>query len=192
MAQAALFTGTVFAGAVLLFWIQPLFTKMAVPLLGGSPSVWNTALVFFQATLLVGYAYAHALARWVRVRGQILVHALLLCAAGWALPVAVGQEWVPPSTTPPVVWLMTLMAVSVGPPFLAIAATAPLLQRWFSLGPHPHAHDPYFLYAASNAGSVAVLLAFPLVLEPLMATGTQSMVWAAGFVVLAGESWPAG
>ena len=185
MAQAALFTGTVFAGAVLLFWIQPLFTKMAVPLLGGSPSVWNTALVFFQATLLVGYAYAHALARWVRVRGQILVHALLLCAAAWVLPVAVGQEWVPPSTTPPVAWLMALLAVSVGPPFLAIAATAPLLQRWFSLGPHPRAHDPYFLYAASNAGSVAVLLAFPLVLEPLMATGTQSMVWAAGFVVLA-------
>ena len=174
-----------FLGAVLLFWIQPLFTKMALPLLGGSPSVWNTALVFFQAALLAGYAYAHGLARWFSVRGQVAVHALLLCAAGLALPIAVGPDWVPDAATPPVAWLMTLLAVSVGVPFLAVAATAPLLQRWFSLGPNPHAHDPYFLYAASNAGSVAVLLAFPFLLEPSFSTGTQSTAWTTGFAALA-------
>ncbi len=184
-AQAVLFTCTVFLGAVLLFWVQPLFAKMALPLLGGAPSVWNTALVFFQGTLLAGYAYAHGLARWLGVRGQVAVHALVLCAAGLTLPVVVGADRAPDAAAPPVAWLMALLAVSVGAPFLAVAATAPLLQRWFSLGPHPAARDPYFLYAASNAGSVAVLLAFPFVLEPLFSTGTQSWAWTAGFAVLA-------
>ena len=87
-AQAALFTGTIFVGAVLLFWIQPLFTKMALPLLGDSPLVWNTAMVFFQAMLLAGYAYAHLLGRWLGARGQLVVHALVLGAAALALPIA--------------------------------------------------------------------------------------------------------
>lgn len=98
---------------------------------------------------------------------------------------AVGDRWTPDPSTPPVRWLVALLAVSVGAPCFAVAATAPLLQRWFSLGRHPHAHDPYFLYAASNAGSVAVLLAFPFVLEPAFSTGTQSVAWTFGFAVLA-------
>ena len=183
--QAALFTGTIFIGAVLLFWIQPLFTKMALPLLGGSPSVWNTAMVFFQAMLLAGYAYAHGLARWFGVRGQVVVHAILLAAAALALPVGIADGWHPDAATPPALWLLGLLFVSLGAPFFVLAATAPLLQRWFSLGRHPQAHDPYFLYAASNAGSVAVLLAFPFILEPLLATGAQAILWAFGFALLA-------
>ncbi len=184
-AYAALFTGTIFAGAVLLFWIQPLFTKMALPLLGGSPLVWNTAMVFFQGMLLAGYAYAHGLSRWLGARGQLVVHAVVLGAAALALPIGIGADWRPDSGTPPAAWLMALLFASLGAPFFALAATAPLLQRWFSLGRHPHADDPYFLYAASNAGSVAVLLAFPFVLEPLLATGSQSVAWSFGFLVLA-------
>lgn len=182
------FTGAVFVGAVLLFWIQPLFTKMALPLLGGAASVWNTALVFFQAMLLAGYLYAHALTRWLRPTAQLAVHAILLGAAGLTLPIGIGDGWIPDAAAPPVPWLMGLLAAAVGAPFLAVAATAPLLQRWFSLGGHPRAHDPYFLYAASNAGSVAVLLAFPFVLEPSLTTREQSVAWAAGFVVLAGAA----
>ena len=166
-AQAALFTGTIFAGAVLLFWIQPLFTKMALPLLGGSPLVWNTAMVFFQAMLVAGYAYAHVLVRWLGVRGQLVVHAIVLGTAALALPIGIGEGWRPDSGTPPAAWLMALLFASLGAPFFALAATAPLLQRWFSLGRHPDAQDPYFLYAASNAGSVAVLVA-PLVFDSVL------------------------
>ena len=183
--QAAFFTATVFAGAVLLFWIQPLFVKMALPLLGGAPLVWNTAMVFFQAMLLAGYAYAHVLTRWLGVRSQLAVHALVLCAAALALPVGVAESWQPDTAAAPAAWLLALLLVSLGAPFFALAATAPLLQRWFSLGRHPHARDPYFLYAASNAGSVAVVLAFPFVLEPLLATGAQSAAWSFGFAALA-------
>ena len=184
-AQAALFTATVFAGAALLFWIQPLFTKMALPLLGGAPLVWNTAMVFFQAMLLAGYAYAHLLTRWLGVRIQLATHALLLgTAALLALPVGIVEGW-QPDPAAPATGFLALLLVSLGAPFFALAATAPLLQRWFSLGGHPHANDPYFLYAASNAGSVAVLLAFPFVLEPLLATGTQSVAWSLGFAALA-------
>ena len=183
-AQAALFTGTIFAGAVLLFWIQPLFTKMALPLLGGSPLVWNTAMVFFQAMLVAGYAYAHVLVRWLGVRGQLVVHAIVLGTAALALPIGIGEGWRPDSGTPPAAWLMALLFASLGAPFFALAATAPLLQRWFSLGRHPDAQDPYFLYAASNAGSVAVLVAFPFVLEPLLATSAQSVAWSLGFAAL--------
>ncbi len=183
--QAALFTCTIFAGAVLLFWIQPLFTKMALPLLGSSPLVWNTAMVFFQGMLLAGYSYAHGLSRWLGARDQLAVHAVVLATAALALPIGIGEIWRPDTVTPPAAWLMALLFASLGAPFFALAATAPLLQRRISLGRHPHAEDPYSLYAASNAGSVAVLLAFPFVLEPLLATGSQSVAWSFGFAVLA-------
>lgn len=184
--QAALFTATAFAGAVLLFWIQPLFAKMALPLLGGSALVWNTAMVFFQVMLLAGYAYAHVLTRLFRERAQLMVHTAVLALAALVLPVQIADAWqTDVGGVPPAAWLLALLFVSLGAPFFAVAATAPLLQRWFSRGRHPHVEDPYFLYAASNAGSVAVVLAFPFVLEPLLTTDTQSVAWAAGFGVLA-------
>ena len=183
-AQLWLFTATTFVGATLLFLVQPLFAKMVLPLLGGSPSVWNTALVFFQAALLAGYGYAHWLMRWLGQRSQIVVHVCVLATAALVLPIGVAPGWRPPADTPPTVWLLGLLSVSVGAPFFAVSATAPLIQRWFARTGHPQAHDPYFLYSASNLGSVLALLAFPFVLEPTLSSQAQSTVWSLGFAVL--------
>ncbi len=179
-----LFAATIFIGATLLFLVQPLFAKMVLPLLGGSPSVWNTALVFFQAALLAGYGYAHWLMRWLGQRSQIVVHVCVLATAALVLPIAVAPGWRPHADTPPTVWLLGLLSVSVGAPFFAVSATAPLIQRWFARTGHPQAHDPYFLYSASNLGSVLALLAFPFVLEPTLNSQAQSTVWSIGFGVL--------
>ena len=183
-AQLWLFTATTFVGATLLFLVQPLFAKMVLPLLGGSPSVWNTALVFFQAALLAGYGYAHWLMRRFGQRSQLSVHVCVLATAALVLPIGVAPGWRPPADTPPAVWLLGLLSVSVGAPFFAVSATAPLIQRWFARTGHPQAHDPYFLYSASNLGSVLALLAFPFVLEPTLSSQAQSTVWSLGFAVL--------
>ncbi|MDE0223777.1 MAG: fused MFS/spermidine synthase [Gammaproteobacteria bacterium] len=184
-AQLWLFTATMFLGAALLFWIQPLFTKMVLPLLGGSPSVWNTAMVFFQAALLCGYGYAHLVTRHLGSRSQCIAHFCVLVAAAIALPIGIAEGWQPDPDATPSLWLLGLLAVSIGAPFFAVATTAPLIQRWFSRTGHPHASDPYFLYAASNLGSVAVLLAFPFVIEPLVGTRGQALAWTLGFAILA-------
>ena len=183
-ALVAWFAATAFAGAAMLFWIQPLFAKMVLPVLGGSPAVWSTAMVFFQAALLGGYAYAHLLAR-LRPRFQVLVHAGCLGLAALSLPFDAPESWLPPIGEPPAPWLLGLMATVIGAPFFAVSATAPLTLRWFSHTRHPHAGDPYFLYAASNVGSIVVLLAFPFVLEPTLGVRTQAFAWAAGFALLA-------
>lgn len=180
-----LFAATMFVSATLLFWIQPLFAKMVLPLLGGSPSVWNTAMVFFQAVLLAGYAYSHLLSRQCGQRSQILLHLGVLAVAVLALPIGVAHGWHPDADTPPTLWLLGLLCASIGAPFFAVATTAPLLQRWFSHTGHPHAHDPYFLYGASNLGSILALLSFPFVLEPLLSSHAQASAWTLGFAVLA-------
>lgn len=180
----AWFAATTFAGAAMLFWIQPLFAKMVLPVLGGSSAVWSTAMVFFQGALLGGYAYAHLLAR-LRPRFQVIVHAACLGVAALALPFDAAESWVPGSSEAPALWLLGLMATVIGVPFFAVSATAPLTLRWFSHTGHPHANDPYFLYAASNVGSIAVLLAFPFLLEPALGVRTQAWAWAVGFAVLA-------
>ncbi len=183
-AQLWLFTATIFVGATLLFLVQPLFAKMVLPLLGGSPSVWNTALVFFQAVLLAGYGYAHWLLRRLGQRNHIIVHVCVLAITALVLPIGVASGWRPHAGTPPALWLLGLLTVSVGAPFFAVSATAPLIQRWFARTDHPHARDPYFLYSASNLGSVLALLAFPFVLEPTLSSNDQSIVWSIGFGVL--------
>lgn len=180
-----LFVSTTFVGAFLLFWIQPLFTKRVLPLLGGSPGVWNTALVFFQGTLLLGYLYVHLTTRKLSPRGQILSHLALLAAVFLALPIDVAQGWAPPGTGVPTPWLLALLTVSIGLPFFAVSTTAPLVQRWFARTGHPHAGDPYFLYSASNLGSLAALVAFPVALEPLVGVERQGWLWALGYGGLA-------
>ena len=181
----ALFTATMFTGAALLFWIQPLFAKMVLPLLGGSPQVWNTAMVFFQAVLLAGYAYAHWLTRALPAVAQIGLHAGVLALAALFLPLAVAAGWEPDPAGAPVVWLLALLGASIGLPFFAVSATAPLLQRWFSRTGHAQAHDPYFLYGASNLGSVIALLGYPLLLEPSLSGQAQSLAWTLGYGLLA-------
>ncbi len=179
-----IFAATLFLSALLLFWVQPMFTKMVLPLLGGAPAVWNTAMLFFQTMLLAGYAYAHLTSRLLRFRWQVLLHLLVLIIAIFALPLGVAEGWSPPSDGTPVPWLIGLYAVSVGLPFFAISATAPLLQRWFSHTGHQTAEDPYYLYAASNVGSILALFAYPVVLEPLLTLAGQSWAWTVGYAAL--------
>src|SRR4029453_7007610 len=161
----ALFSVTIFLGSSLLFLVQPMFAKVALPWLGGSPSVWNTCILFFQTTLLLGYLYAHLSTRWLGVRRQIYGHVILVLAPLIVLPLTAGGA-PPPASANPVWWLLRTMTVRVGLPFFVVSTSAPLLQRWFATLPVPSARDPYFLYSASNLGSMIALLGYPFVLEP--------------------------
>ncbi|HKG46658.1 MAG TPA: fused MFS/spermidine synthase [Pyrinomonadaceae bacterium] len=186
-ALAPVFALALFTSAALLFWVQPLVAKMLLPLLGGAPSVWNTCMVFFQALLLAGYAYALLLSQRLSLKNQAILHAVLLLVAGLVLPFTLSNRVLAslPTQSSPIVWLLTTLLVTVGPPFLLLSATAPLLQRWFSHSTHKAARDPYFLYAVSNAGSMLALLGFPFLLEPAFAVRTQNWIWAIGYAVLA-------
>jgi hypothetical protein len=157
---------------------------MVLPQLGGSPSVWNTSICFFQTMLLLGYAYAHVLATRFGERTQAALHGAVLVLAALFLPLDLAALSPPPGRIP-VLWLIGSLAMTVGPPFFAISATAPLLQRWFSRTDHPAASDPYFLYAASNAGSLLALLAYPLLVEPNFPLSEQSRCWSVGFGIVA-------
>lgn len=178
------FVAAIFASACLLFTVQPFTGKLLLPLAGGSPQVWNTCMLFFQAALLAGYLYAHALARLpLKVQGAI--HAVLLALAALALPVDVAAIASSPSPTgaPSTLWLLTVLLTTVGLPFFAVSTTAPLLQSWFARSGHPRARDPYFLYVASNAGSVVGLLGYPLAIEPLLTRSDQALTWTGGYGV---------
>jgi SAM-dependent methyltransferase len=185
--MSLLFAVALFVSAFLLFWVQPLVGKTVLPLLGGTPAVWNTCMLFFQALLLAGYAYALALTRWLSARAQALVHVGLLVVAALALPPSLGADasgGVPEGGSP-AWWLLKTLALTVGPPFLVLSASAPLLQRWFSRTRDASASDPYYLYAASNAGSLFALLGFPVLLEPRLTLGEQGRVWTFGYLALA-------
>ncbi|MGA3323330.1 MAG: fused MFS/spermidine synthase [Terriglobia bacterium] len=171
------FSVTMFLSAALLFLVEPMFAKMALPLLGGSAAVWTTCLVFFQVTLLAGYTYAHASAKLLGKRTQVAVHAAVLLAPLALLPVHVPGGWAPPLQSNPVGWLLWLLLVAVGLPFFALSATTPILQKWFAQSGHPSSGDPYFLYAASNSGSLLGLLSYPFLLEPLLRLSDQSRLW---------------
>ena len=175
---------TLFVNAALLFAVQPMFSKMVLPMLGGTPSVWNTCMLFFQAALLGGYLYAHVTSRWLDVRKQSVLQLALLALTFLTLPVAVAAGWRPTGSEMPVWWLAALLTVSLGAPFFMLSTGAPLLQRWFSESGHPGAENPYFLYAASNLGSMVALLAYPVIIEPTLRLEQQSKLWTAGYVVL--------
>jgi hypothetical protein len=183
-AALTLFVATTFLSAFLLFAIQPVFAKMVLPVLGGSPSVWAVALCFFQAALLAGYGYAHLLIRHVAPASTGLVHLAVALAAILALPIGLPAGWTEPPPGEPYFWQLGLFTVAVGLPFMAVAANAPLLQTWFAQTGHPHAQDPYFLYAASNLGSLIALLGYPFVLEPAFGLTALSGYWTLLYVVL--------
>jgi hypothetical protein len=180
----AVFATTLFTSALLLFLVQPMVGKMILPMFGGTPAVWNACMVFFQAALLAGYAYAHATVAWLGVRRQVALHPLVLLIPLVALPIGFASGASAPTDANPVLWLLGLLAVSVGLPFFAVATSAPLLQKWFAGTGHPDAKDPYFLYAASNCGSLLALLGYPLLFEPSFKLAEQSAFWAGGYVVL--------
>ena len=179
-----LFAVTVFGSALLLFAVQPMFTMMVLPILGGAPSVWSVAMVFFQGALLVGYGYAHLLARTLPVGQGALVHLGVLAVAAFTLPIGMVNFGAPPESGVGL-WLVGLFAASIGLPFVALSASAPLLQNWFAASGHRQAKNPYVLYAASNLGSFAALLAYPLALESLLPLRGQAWVWSVGFAGLA-------
>lgn len=174
-----LFVATILLGSFLLFLIQPLVARLALPMLGGAPNVWNSAMLVYQALLLAGYAYAHLLSR-LPIRRQAIVH-LALMALGLAfLPIALAD--VPQPSGWEVFWVPALLFATVGPLFFLVAAQAPLIQRWYAA--EPDAGDPYWLYGASNIGSFAGLICYPLLLEPNLPLAGQSAVWAVGYGVL--------
>jgi hypothetical protein len=178
------YTSAIFVSALLLFSVQPLFTKMVLPRLGGSPAVWSVAMVFFQSLLLAGYAYAHFL---MQVKNRVIpvaVHLVLLLIAIATLPLAIASGWGEPPGSGYAFWLLGLFAVSIGLPFFALAANNPLLQAWFVRTGHPAGPDPYFLYASSNIGSFLALLSYPVLLEPMFTLHTQNLMWTAGYGLL--------
>lgn len=179
-----LFSLAMFFGATLLFMVEPMFGKMALPLLGGSPAVWNTCMVFYQGALLTGYLYAHLAPKWLGVRRQAAFHLALLLVILLTLPIGIFHGWTPPANANPVAWLLLLLMLSVGLPFFVVSTTAPLLQKWFAQTSHTFAHDPYFLYGASNLGSLLALVAYPTIIEPYLRLHHQSWAWAAGYLVL--------
>ncbi|MFN2614348.1 MAG: hypothetical protein ABR552_05945, partial [Actinomycetota bacterium] len=175
-----LFGLTLLLSSTLLFSVQPMFAKIVLPLLGSSPAVWITFMLFFQAVLLAGYAYAHVIAGTRYAAAHLLVLAFGIAF----LPVAVPHGWSPPASGNPSLWLLALLAVAAGAPAFAVSATAPLLQRWFSLTRHRSAGDPYFLYAASNIGSMGSLLAYPIIVEPHLRLAQQARIWTIGYAAL--------
>jgi hypothetical protein len=182
----ALFTLTIFASALLLFFVQPLFTRMVLPQIGGAAAVWTTAMLFFQAVLIAGYLYAHLITRHLAPRHQVALHAVLLLAALAFLPLAVPGGWRYDPAAPVVTQTLWLYALGVGLPFAVLSANAPLIQAWYGRTGGPSSADPYFLYAASNLGSFIALLGFPLAAEPLFGVSAISLGWSGGFVLLAG------
>jgi len=178
------FFAAILMSAGLLFAVQPMFTKMVLPRLGGAAAVWSVAMVFFQATLLAGYAYAHLLTRFAPGRRAVLIHLSVLLIACIVLPLHLPSGWVQPPLRGQAFWLLGLFAASIGLPFFALAANGPLMQAWFVRTDHPSACDPYFLFAASNLGSFLALISYPIVVEPFLRLGEQTRLWTIGFYVL--------
>lgn len=187
---SVVFAVAVFLASALLFLVEPMIAKMILPQLGGSPAVWNTALVFFQATLLLGYAYAHASFNRLRPRRQALSHVALLLVPIAFLPIALPAGWNSPAQVGPL-WVFALLAVSMGLPFFALSTMSPVLQRWYANA--TQGGDPYFLYAVGNTGSLVGLLAYPIVVERTLTVAGQARVWTIGYVaflvVAIGSAW---
>jgi hypothetical protein len=178
------FTATTFLSALLLFAIQPMFAKMVLPVLGGSPSVWSVSVFFFQAALLAGYLYAHLLINKVPPHLTGLVHLAVCVLAFICLPIGMVTWMGDPPQGEPYLWQLGMFAASIGLPFVAVSANAPLLQAWFARSGHPDARDPYFMYAASNLGSLIALLGYPFFLEPTFGLSELSHLWAYAYVLL--------
>lgn len=183
------FALTLFVSAFLLFLVQPMIGKMILPRLGGTPQVWNTCMVFFQTTLLAGYAYTHMVSTRMKIKSQLLLHGImlllpLLMLFGLGTFYSRIADFKPITGGNPIPVTLVLLTGLVGLPFLVVATSAPLLQRWFAHTGHPAAQDPYFLYGASNLGSFLSLLAYPFIIEPTLGLSTQSWTWTIGYTTL--------
>ncbi|MCF6250344.1 MAG: fused MFS/spermidine synthase [Methylococcaceae bacterium] len=179
-----LFAGTLFISATLMFVLQPMFGKILLPFLGGSPAVWNTCMVFYQTILFLGYLYAHYLSSKFNPHRQILIHAVVIAISIIALPLALPENTVPPTESNPTLWLIWTLFIAVGLPFFVVSTTSPLLQKWFAGVGHHTSEDPYYLYVASNAGSMIALLSYPFLLEPNIGLLEQKSFWSFGYGLL--------
>ncbi|MBS1720694.1 MAG: fused MFS/spermidine synthase [Armatimonadetes bacterium] len=194
-----IFTLAVLVNSALLFLVQPMVGKMILPRFGGVPSVWNTTMLFFQAALLGGYAYAHFSVKWLGPKRQSILHLALLSLGFLLLPITLPAGVGAEGANNPAFQVLATLLVMVGLPFLLVSAGAPLLQRWFAQTDDPLAESPYFLYAASNFGSLASLLAYPFLMEPSLTVQGQTSAWRLIFVALivllavcAGFTWKRG
>jgi hypothetical protein len=178
------FTATTFLSALLLFAIQPMFAKMVLPVLGGSPSVWSVSVFFFQAALLAGYLYAHLLINKAPAHLTGIIHLAVCLVAFVCLPIGMVRWLGEPPQGEPYVWQLAMFTASIGLPFMAVSANAPLLQAWFARSGHPNARDPYFMYAASNLGSLIALLGYPFVLERVFGLSQLRVLWAFAYGLL--------
>lgn len=176
--EIAWFAVTVLISAFLVFQVQPVVSKALLPWFGGSPAVWTICMLFFQTVLFAGYAYAHCIARWP-LRYQSGLHLMLVVAALWALPVVPDASWKPAPDANPTWSILWILCANVGLPYFVLSATGPLLQAWFQQ--RQFSSSPYRLYALSNAGSLAALLSYPVLIEPAMSTAGQSAAWSLGF-----------
>lgn len=191
------FAITLFVSAFILFLVQPLIGKLILPKLGGTPQVWNTCMVFFQMVLLLGYGYTHFVSTRLKPRAQVILHSLVMLSPFLVFFVFPFWEyeplhirnyikaWIPNFGGNPIFATLLLLATVIGLPFFVVSTTAPLLQKWFGFTGHEAAKDPYFLYGASNLGSMLSLLVYPALIEPFSVLNTQAVLWMAGYAVLA-------
>ena len=171
-----------FLSAALLFQVQPIIARYILPWYGGSPSLWTACMMFFQAALLLGYLYAHLLGQRVPEKHQPIVHFALLALSMLLLPIGPPESWIPAVVGWPGIEIMMLLAISVGVPFVLIAASGPLLQRWYA-GVYP-SRSPFRLYALSNLGSLVGLLTYPFLIEPQFSLSSQTTAWSIAYAVL--------
>ena len=187
-ASVTIFGAAIFAGAALLFVVEPMVAKMLLPYFGGTPAVWAVSLVFFQAALLGGYAFAHYSVRVAGLRRQVLCQLALVLTPFAVLPIAVSSNSVSSVGGAPTLHLLIALCAAAGLPFFVVTTASPVLQRWFSAVGDARSGDPYFLYAAGNVGSLLALLAYPVLIEPRLTLAQQARLWTLGysvFVILA-------
>ena len=178
-----LYSLSIFASAALLFAVEPMIAKMVLPLLGGAPAVWNTCLLFFQVVLLAGYSYVHLGSQRLGLGIFARAHIVLCSCTLFLLPIGLAPDLTPPTESAPIGWLLFQLLRAVGLPAFVLSATAPLVQKLFAASEHSHAKDPYFLYAASNLGSLGALLCYPILIEPNLTTREQCFSWSVGFAI---------
>src|SRR5215469_9017601 len=182
-----LYALTIFLGAFLLFQVQPLIAKIILPWFGGTAAVWTAAMLFFQVSLLAGYAYAHYLIGNFKAKGQMRVHGVLLLISAALLPILPNPYWKPTHAGDPTLRILLLLAATIGLPYFLLSSTSPLLQAWYVR--RSGSSMPYRLFALSNLGSMLGLITFPFFVEPNISSHHQAWTWAGiyvGFAVLCG------
>ena len=179
----AIYGLTIFVGSFLLFLTQPMVGKILLPALGGVPAIWTTCMLFFQASLLAGYLYAEKSIKYLGCVKQSVIHLLLMTLGFLALPLNIGFQEIDQAATSPFTWLFARLTVSIGFLFFLIAANAPLIQRWYSQTGQKDSADPYFLYSASNAGSLLALFSYLFLFEPLLSLTSHKLIWSVLYLI---------